>query len=142
MANATHNDADLLLKLYDLRREETMRTARSWFIKNFRAESLEDLYKICSVGSQEHAYFRQVTTYWEMVASFLVSGLLHPELFFQNNRELLVIWIRIQKVVSPLRTANGDPIAYKNLEIVSKQFIEWLNAQDAGIYPALTDRMK
>lgn len=142
MASPTQHDADLLLKLYDLRREQTLRTARAWLIKNFRPDSLEELYKLCPVGSQEHAYFRQVTTYWEMVASFMTSGLLHPELFFQNNRELLVVWIRLHKVVPSLRTANGDPIAYRNLEAVAKQYVEWLNSQDPGIYPALVDRVK
>ncbi len=142
MTTASFQQAELQLKLYDLRREATMRTARSWFIKNFRPDSLENLTQLCPPGSQEHAYFRQVSTYWEMVAGLFNNDLLHHDLFFQNNRELLVVWLRLQKVIPSLRIANADPIAYKNLEEVARLYIDWLNAHDPGIYPALVDRMK
>jgi hypothetical protein len=78
---ATYEDANLLLRLYELRREDKMRQARDWFNKNFHANNLEELSKICPLGSQEHAYFRMVSSYWDMAASFVTSGVLQRELF-------------------------------------------------------------
>lgn len=142
MAIATYDDANLLLKLYDLRREEKMRAARAWFVKNVRLESMEDFQRICAPGTPENASFRQVVSYWDMVASFIANGILHADLFFQSNRELLLVWVRIHKFVPSLRTAFSDPTAYCNLEKVAKQYIEWMNQRDPGIYPAFADRIK
>ena len=63
---ATHEDANLILRLYDLRREEKLRQARDWFFKNFHARNIEEFGKLCPHGSQEHAYHRMVTSYWDM----------------------------------------------------------------------------
>lgn len=142
MAIATYDDANLLLRLYDLRRETKMREARAWFVKNARFESMEDFAKICPPGSHEHASFRQVASYWEMVASLITNGVLHADLFFQSNRELLLVWVRIQKLVPKLRAAYKDPTAYQNLEQVAKDYIEWMNHQDPSIYPAFVERIK
>src|SRR5882762_4591518 len=87
---ATYDDANLLLRLYELRREDKLRQARDWFNKNFHANNLEELSKICPQGSQEHAYFRMVLGYWEMAASFVTSGVLQRELFMQNSRAVCV----------------------------------------------------
>ena len=89
---ATYDDANLLLRLYELRREDKMRQARDWFFKNFHANNLEELSKICPLGSPEHAFFRMMSSYWEMAASFVTSGVLQRELFMQNSRELLFVW--------------------------------------------------
>ena len=78
---ATYDDAQLLLRLYELRREEKMRTARNWFMRNFRAETLEQFQDLCPLGSEENAYYRMVVSYWEMAASFVAMGVLHHELF-------------------------------------------------------------
>src|SRR5579872_3525093 len=86
---ATYEDANLLLRLYDLRREEKLRAARDWFAKNFHAGTMEETQKLCPFGSEENTYFRMVVGYWDMAASFVTAGVLHQELFAQNSRELL-----------------------------------------------------
>lgn len=139
---ATHQDAELILRLYDLRREQKMRTAREWFVKTVRAASLEDFQKIAPPGSQEHAYFRQVASFWDMAAGFVVAGLIDPELFFQSNRELVLVWTRIQHIVEPIRKAHKDPTAYRNMEIVAKQFIGWMERQGPECYSAFAERIK
>jgi hypothetical protein len=63
---ATYDDAHLLLRLYELRREEKMRTARNWFMKNFRAGTLDEFQDLCPLGTEENAYYRMVVSYWEM----------------------------------------------------------------------------
>ena len=75
-SRATYDDAKLILSLYETRREERMRKARAWFAGSFKPKSLEDFTALCPPGSDENASYRMVTTYWEMVASFIASGVL------------------------------------------------------------------
>ncbi len=142
MAIATYDDANLILRLYEMRREEKMRAARDWFVQNARFESVEDWKKICPAGSQESAYYRQVTSYWDMVASFVASGVLHHELFFQSNRELLLVWVRIRDLVPEFRKINRDPLALRNVELVAADYIDWMNRQSPEAFPAFADRIK
>ncbi len=139
---ATQQDAELILRLYDLRREEKMRTARDWFVRSARPGTLDELRALCPPGSQENAYFRQVTTFWDMAASFVTSGLLDPELFFQSNRELLLVWTRVQGIAAAYRDAMKDPTAFRNLEIVAGQFISWMERQHPEMYTAFVERIR
>jgi hypothetical protein len=66
--HATHEDANLLLRLYDIRREERMRKARDWFAKDFHVSTVEGFQKLCPIGSEENASFRMVVSYWDMAA--------------------------------------------------------------------------
>jgi L-rhamnose mutarotase len=121
---ATHEDANLLLRLYELRREEKLRKARDWFSKNFHVSNLEELQKLCPPGSEENAYVRMVQTYWDMAASFVTNGILHRELFMENSRELLFVWERISDVVPAWREAFKNPKIASNLEAVANVMIE------------------
>ena len=121
---ATYDDANLLLRLYELRREDKLRQARDWFNKNFHANNLEELSKICPQGSQEHAYFRMALGYWEMAASFVTSGVLQRELFMQNSREMLFVWIRMSDVVPAMREAQKNPDIARNIEALANGMIE------------------
>src|SRR6185369_17843159 len=94
---ATYDDANLILRLYELRREEKLRTAREWFSANFNPASFEDVQKIAPPGSKENAYVRMVVSYWEMVSSFVTSGVLNQDLLFQSSGELLVVWERVRE---------------------------------------------
>ena len=118
---ATYDDANLLLRLYELRREDKMRQARDWFFKNFHANNLEELSKICPLGSPEHAFFRMMSSYWEMAASFVTSGVLQRELFMQNSRELLFVWIRMSDIV---REAQKNSEIARNIETLANAMIE------------------
>jgi hypothetical protein len=64
MRTATHEDAHLILKLYDLRREERMRKARAWFVSNFKVKTVAEFHQLCPPGSDENAFARQMITYW------------------------------------------------------------------------------
>ncbi len=81
---ATAHDAQLILKLYDLRREAEMRKARKWFMVEFWPQDAEEFIKVAnSFPSQENAWLRQVGGYWDMAASFVLHGALNEELFLQ-----------------------------------------------------------
>ncbi len=131
---ATYDDANLILRLYELRREEKLRKAREWFAANCAASSLEELQRLAPPGSQENAYMRMVTSYWEMAASFVTSGVLNQELFFQSNGELLFVWERMREVVPQLRAFSKNPHAYHNLEIVGNAFIKYMEANGPEAY--------
>ncbi len=137
----SHEDAKLILRLYDLRREETMRKARAWFVQNFHVSSLESMHALCPPASEQNAYFRMVVTYWEMAASFVSSGVLNKELFFQSNQELLLVWSRVRDVVSEMRTAYKNPNSWKNLEAVGNAYIEHLDRSSPGAYAAFRERV-
>jgi hypothetical protein len=135
MANqATYDDANLILRLYELRREDKMRVARDWFMKNFRATSLEEAMQIIPMGSQENAYFRMVVSYWEMAASFVTSGVLNQELFFESNGEMLFVWERTRPLVAGFRGMTKNPEAWKNLEKVGNAYIEHMKSKGPEVY--------
>lgn len=139
---ATYDDVNLILRLYELRRETKMRQARDWFAKSFNARTLEEFEKLCPQGSEENAYFRMVVTYWDMVASFITSGVLNEELFFQSGRELLFVWEKIRDLVPQAREVSKDPTALRNLETVANSFINWMNAQSPEAHTAFTARVR
>ena len=126
MAQATYDDANLLLRLYEIRREDKMRAARGWFFANFRCKTMEEFQKLCPPGSDANAHFRQFTSYWEMCGSFVNSGILNPDLFFANTREMLVCWERVKPLVGEIRTGFKDPNYLMNLERCGKQFETWV----------------
>ncbi len=85
---ATAADAELILKLYDLRREPRMRAARHWVMHNFNPVTLEHLLTVQrDFGSEHNQYWRQVIGYWEMAAALVLNGALDRELFLSTNGE-------------------------------------------------------
>jgi hypothetical protein len=127
MSKATYDDVNLILKLYELRREDKMRAARAWFVANFKCKTMAEFGQLCPPGSEANAMFRQAASYWDMAASFITSGVLNDELFFQSNRELLLTWLRIEPIAAEIRGAFKDPSYMKNLETVAKSYGEFLN---------------
>ena len=139
---ATYDDAKLLMELYEMRREPRLREARRWFVASFKVKTYEELMTLCPPGSEPNASYRMFTTYWEMVASFITSGVLHEELFFQSGRELLLCWERVRDVVPHIRTQLKNPIEWKNLELVATAYIKWWNATAPGAYDAFSKRIR
>ena len=89
---ATAADAELILKLYDLRREPRMRAARQWVVHEFKPKDLEELLAIQrAFGSEHNQYWRQVIGYWEMAAALVLHGALDRDLFFDSVGENLYI---------------------------------------------------
>jgi hypothetical protein len=137
MANqATYDDANLLLRLYELRRDETMRKARQW-LASFSATNPEHIQKLADRGSQENAYFRMVTSYWDMAASFVTSGVLNEELFLQNNGELLFVWEKSRPAIERSRVVMKNPNYMKNFETVAQAAIKRMSPENYESWAAM-----
>jgi hypothetical protein len=140
--HADHHDAKLLLRLYELRREERLRKARNWFFLEFQAEPPEELLKRYPLGSEENASYRMTVSYWEMAASLLNHGLIHEDLFFENTGELLGVWLRLKPAVAFFREQSKNPNAFKNLEIAAEKYEKWMEKQAPGALAVMVARMK
>lgn len=138
----TYDDVTLILRLYELRREEKMREARTWFAGKFRASTLEELGQVCPPGSQQDAWFRMVITYWDMVASFITSGVLNQELFLESGNELLYAWEKIRDLVPLWRQAASNPLIAANIEKVATAGIERMSKANPNAYKIFAARVR
>ena len=138
----TYDDANLILRLYEMRREDRMRKARAWFGANCKVKSYEELIKLAPGGSDENASFRMVTSYWELVSSFMTAGVLNKELFFQSGRELLLVWERVRDFLPSMRDAYQDPNFLNQLETMGNEFAEYSRKKDPAAYEAFLKRIK
>ncbi|OGF03989.1 MAG: hypothetical protein A2W00_11385 [Candidatus Eisenbacteria bacterium RBG_16_71_46] len=94
MRKPSHADAELLLHLYDVRREPELRRARKWFLTDFRPSGWGEIKARYLSHSDEDRHFRMTISYWEMVATLVNRGVLHAELFFDHTGEDIVTWER------------------------------------------------
>lgn len=115
MATAPYESADLLLKLYDLRRETKMREARTWFI-GFTPESADDL--LATLQGPSSASFRMVATYWDMAASFVLNGAIDEQMFNDANGEHIAIFAKVYPFLAEYRERMQLPHYLKSLETV------------------------
>jgi hypothetical protein len=118
---ATAADAQLVLQLYDLRREAEMRKARHWWVNGFWPESADDFMKIGgAMGSQENNWLRQVSGYWSMAAAIVLQGALSEELFIQPavSGEMFLVFGKVHPFLKELREKMGDPHVFENVEKV------------------------
>ena len=114
MRDPNMDDVNLVLKLYDLRRETELRKART-FIMMFDPKTIDDVKAVVAFTHPENAHFRQVMSYWGMVADFTVRGLLHPEMFAAHCGEALFIWSKFERFLPELR-AKVSPTFLINIE--------------------------
>lgn len=140
--HATYDDANLILRLYELRREERMRAARKWFAEKCGPDTLDEFRALCPPGTDENAFFRQVSTYYEMVASFVERGVLDAELYFQSGGELFLVYCRLEPFLAEYRTAFKNPGLYRNLEAVAKKYEAYINRNDPEAATAFRARMR
>jgi hypothetical protein len=142
-SRATYDDANLVLRLYDMRREDRLRKARAWFAGNFKGvTSIEQFQKLCAPGTDENASFRMVTTYWDMAASFVTNGVLNEGLFYDSGRELLLVWERAKDYVTAYRQANKDQTYLRNLEAVANAFANRYRTASPEGYEAFVKRVR
>ncbi len=107
-----------ILKLYELRSEETMRKARDWFTTGFHPENTQDILNVL-VG-EHSAQFRMVASYWDMAAAFVVFGAINADMFNAINTEHVVVYAKLQPFLSEIRAIPGIPpyLYLKHLEPV------------------------
>ena len=115
---ATTGDAQVILHLYELRREHAMREARNFISSDFWPESAEDVLRLArSYPSRENTWLRQVTSYWEMAASLVLRGALHEGLFFDSSGEMYCVFAKFKPFLSDIR--KKLPYFLVNVEAVA-----------------------
>jgi hypothetical protein len=124
---ATATDAQLIMQLYDLRREPEMRKARNWWFTQFWPRTADDFMKVAfSAGTAENNWLRQVSGYWSMAASFVELGALNADLFLQPSvsGEMFIVFAKVQPFLKELREKAGDPHMFATIEkvIMSSKF--------------------
>jgi len=101
---ATPADAEIILKLYELRTEPLMRQARAWMTGEFWPNTVEEFFAVAQNPADPHnAYFRQVTTYWEMAAAMVLHGAVSAELFVDCNGEGFFLLAKFAHILEQIR---------------------------------------
>ena len=139
MSKPTHEQAQLHLQVYDLRREARLRQARDWFQANYHADTLEEAMRIAAPGTEGGTFLGMVIGYWEQACALLNYGLLHDELFFETSGEVFVVWEQLKPVVPQFRQAFHDPNLLSNIEQVAKRFEEWSDQRSPGHIAAMRE---
>lgn len=115
-----HHDADLVLKLYDLRREQVMRESRSAINSKFWPKSFEDVMAVTKADSPLNAPFRQTSSYWEMVYGMARHGIVNADFLVENNGEGLYLYARVLPYLEKFREAT-NPRAFRNAEWITTE---------------------
>jgi len=118
---ASADDAQILLRLYELRREPEMRKARNWWFNDFWPNNADDFLKVAwAMGTQENNWLRQVSGYWGMTASLVLQGALSEELFLRpsSSGEMFVMFGKVHPFIKDLREKLGDPEVFLDVEKV------------------------
>jgi hypothetical protein len=110
-----HHDAELILKLYDLRREPVMREARA-FYNSLPPTEESFLSVLANPASKENSYVRQVVGYWEMAASLVVHGTLNAGLAFDTLQEMYFVYSKVKPFLPKLREMTNSPDFLMNME--------------------------
>jgi hypothetical protein len=118
---ASAKDAELILKLYELRREPELRKARNWWLWEFSPRSADDFLKVANAGgTQENNWLRQGASYWGMAASLVRQGVLDEDLFLRPacSGEMFFMFAKVYPFITELREKLGDPEVFLDVEKV------------------------
>ena len=115
-----HHDAELVLRVYELRREPVMRQSRQELNATFWPRSYEDVVAVVKPTHPLNAAYRQVGSYWEMVYGMVRHGIVHPEYFMESNGEGLFLYARIAPYIEQFRN-QVSPVAHRNAQWVATE---------------------
>ena len=119
MANrkATAADADIVFRLYEMRREPEMRKARNFINFQFQPQSADDVIKVATaLGTQENAWSRQVLSYWDGAAALVLRGVVEPGLFFDWCGEMIFVYNKFRPYLKELRERMQNPDFFSRVE--------------------------
>lgn len=109
-------DVEVILKLYELRREEKMRRARNWYFTEFNPQSALEISKLFGSGYEASEHYRMLTSYWDMAASFVLNGGIDEKVFLDSNTEHIGVFARIEPFIAEMRELSGEPDYLLHLE--------------------------
>lgn len=138
----THEQAQLHLQVYDLRREARLRQARDWFQQNYRARTFDEAMSIAPMGTEKGNFVGMVMGYWEQACALLNYGLLHEDLFFETSGEFFGVWEALKPVVPEFRERFVEKNLLGNLEKAAQRYEEWSEKRSPGHIAAIRQFMK
>src|SRR5260370_32657427 len=137
MGQVKEEVVNVMLRVYEDRREPKLRGARDWFSASFHVKTADDLTRVCRAGSQENLYMRMVLGYWEMVASIVNHGVIDEEFFFESNGEQWVVWEQVKPVIGGWRAMFSSPNFLANLEQHATRLEAWREKRSPGSNEAI-----
>jgi hypothetical protein len=138
----THEQAQLHLQVYDMRREAKLRQGRDWFFKNYFVENLEDSMRIAAPGTESGALAMMVLTYWDQACALLNYGLLHEGLFFETSGEFFGVWERVKPIVPQAREMFKNKQFLAHLEKAVQRYEAWIESRNPGHIAGMREFMK
>jgi len=138
----THEQAQLHLQLYDLRREARLRQARDWFFKNYVVENFDDARRIAAPGTENGALAMMVFSYWDQACALLNYGLLHEDLFFETSGEFFGVWELVKPIVPQARELFANKNFLGHLEKAAQRYEAWIETRSPGHIAAMRQMMK
>ena len=138
----THEQAQLHLQVYDLRREARLRQARDWFQQSYHAQNFDEAMRIAPFGTEQGTFVGMVIGYWEQACALLNYGLLHEDLFFETSGEFFGVWEALKPVVPEFRERFVDKNLLANLEQAAQRYEAWSEKRAPGHIAAMREFMK
>jgi hypothetical protein len=142
MAQPTHEQGQLQLQIYDLRREAKLRQARDWFFRNYFADTFDESMRIAPPGTENGALAMMVISYWEQACAYLNHGLLHEDLFFETSGEFYGVWDRVKAIIPECRQRFASKLFAAHLEEAAQKYEKWIEKRSPGHIAAMQQMMK
>lgn len=138
----THEQAQLHLQIFEMRREDRLRQARDWFFKNYFADTLEDAMRIAAPGTEGGTFAMMVFGYWDQACALLNYGLLHEDLFFETSGEFFGVWERVKPTIQEGRARWSNKQFLAHVEKAANRYETWIEARSPGHLAAMREFMK
>lgn len=141
-AKPTHEQAQLHLQVYEMRREARLRQARDWFFQNYFADTFDEAMRIAAPGTEAGSFVMMVFSYWEQACALLNYGLLHEDLFFETSGEFYGVWQRIKPTIQEGRQRFASKQFLAHVEKAANRYEAWTEARSPGHIAAMQEMMK
>jgi hypothetical protein len=128
----THEQAQLHLQIYEMRREARLRQARDWFFRNYFADTFDDAMRIAAPGTETGAFAMMVFSYWDQACALLNYGLLHEDLFFETSGEFFGVWERVKPILQQGRERFANKQFLAHLEKAANRYETWSEKRSPG----------
>jgi hypothetical protein len=142
MPKPTHEQAQLHLQVFEMRREARLREGRDWFFKNYFVESLDHAMRVAAPGTEAGALAMMVIGYWEQACALVNYGLLHEELFFETSGEFFGVWERVKPIVPQARELWKNQRFLAHLEKTATRYEAWSETHSPGHIAAMRQFMQ
>jgi hypothetical protein len=135
----THEQAQLHLQVYEMRREARLRQARDWFFKNYFVDNLDEAMRIAAPGTETGAFAMMVFGYWDQACALLNYGLLHEDLFFETSGEFFGVWERVKPIIKEGRERFVNKQFLAHLEKAANRYEKWIETRSPGHIAAMRE---